>query len=352
MLELYANAESIGAITAALSTSEHRPPRGPRWTNKTVVRVLKAEGVHKPDPRYGALLGAAEERQVREGHAAGKTPTEIVDELRAKSMRSLRGEDLAVRQIRGWLYREGLLDTPRARDAASRFRAALKEVNDCLVWQGLVHPDGHGIFDNGRKVVSARRFAWELEHGPLGKGAQLESVCPLDNKLCVSAEHQRLRGTFQEEFYARIGTDPDTGCEPWLGQIDAAGYGRVKRNGKPEQAHRVAWELRHGPLPEGYQLHHRCRNRACTKPAHVLPVADSTEHAAVARLEKTIIAGAESGELWDELEALKAASTELPRLEDIGSLRPQEVATLEVALRQTAASLTTSKEEVAQSDRE
>jgi hypothetical protein len=37
-------------------------------------------------------------------------------------------------------------------------------------------------------------------------------------------------------------------------------------------AHRVAWELEHGPVPDGLTLDHRCCVRHCVNPAHLEPV--------------------------------------------------------------------------------
>ena len=65
--------------------------------------------------------------------------------------------------------------------------------------------------------------------------------------------------------------DPDTGCWLWDGAT-TVGYGRIKRNSRIDMAHRVSYEIFVGPIPEGLQLDHLCRNRACVNPAHLEPV--------------------------------------------------------------------------------
>lgn len=53
------------------------------------------------------------------------------------------------------------------------------------------------------------------------------------------------------------------------------GYGQISvggRAGRPRRAHIVLWELLHGPVPDGLELDHTCRNTACIRPAHLEPV--------------------------------------------------------------------------------
>lgn len=49
----------------------------------------------------------------------------------------------------------------------------------------------------------------------------------------------------------------------------AKGYGRIKVNGAVLQAHRFAYELIVGPIPDGLFALHRCDNRRCCNPAHL-----------------------------------------------------------------------------------
>lgn len=67
-------------------------------------------------------------------------------------------------------------------------------------------------------------------------------------------------------------------CWPWMGTIDRNGYGRffVSRQRPGQKAHRVAYELAHGPIPEGREIDHvkerGCTRRDCCNPAHLEPV--------------------------------------------------------------------------------
>lgn len=63
-------------------------------------------------------------------------------------------------------------------------------------------------------------------------------------------------------------------CWLWTGQLDAKGYGRISA-GSPRRkvlAHRVAYELFIGPIPDGLPLDHLCRIRRCVNPRHLEPV--------------------------------------------------------------------------------
>jgi len=66
----------------------------------------------------------------------------------------------------------------------------------------------------------------------------------------------------------------DAGCWEWLGRRNWAGYGRltVTSPTREVQTHRLAYELFVGPIPDGMQLDHVCRNRLCCNPKHLEPV--------------------------------------------------------------------------------
>lgn len=63
-----------------------------------------------------------------------------------------------------------------------------------------------------------------------------------------------------------------SGCWEWTARLNACGYGTVKWNGKSWLAHRAAYTLAVGTIPDGMELDHLCRNRACINPDHLEPV--------------------------------------------------------------------------------
>lgn len=64
----------------------------------------------------------------------------------------------------------------------------------------------------------------------------------------------------------------EDGCWVWTGALNKAGYGAIGSGTKVLRTHRVAYEHFVGPIPDGLQLDHLCRNRACCNPAHLEPV--------------------------------------------------------------------------------
>ena len=60
------------------------------------------------------------------------------------------------------------------------------------------------------------------------------------------------------------------GCWLWRGAIHTDGYGRVWRDHTPLLAHRYAYMLVVGPIPADHVVHHRCENKLCVNPAHLI----------------------------------------------------------------------------------
>jgi hypothetical protein len=64
---------------------------------------------------------------------------------------------------------------------------------------------------------------------------------------------------------------PVTGCWLWLGGWSPEKYGKVGRRSKfLGQAHRMFYELRHGPIPAEMVVCHKCDTPPCVNPDHLV----------------------------------------------------------------------------------
>lgn len=60
------------------------------------------------------------------------------------------------------------------------------------------------------------------------------------------------------------------GCWEWTAVRNSFGYGVIHRlDAGSRLAHRVLFEAMVGPVPDGMDLDHLCRNRGCVRPSHL-----------------------------------------------------------------------------------
>ncbi len=74
-------------------------------------------------------------------------------------------------------------------------------------------------------------------------------------------------------------------------KLNQDGYLRVNTKTRGGvMMHRLVWEHVNGPIPEGYEINHLCKNRACQNIKH-LECIPGSEHATKSNLERDFSIG-------------------------------------------------------------
>lgn len=106
----------------------------------------------------------------------------------------------------------------------------------------------------------------------------------------VVADGTRPRSSWpipaEVRFWSKFEVSDDDGCWLWTDWVTKTGYGLFSVDRKTTRAHRFAYTLLVGPIPDGMELDHLCHthsqppcaggdtciHRRCVNPAHLEPV--------------------------------------------------------------------------------
>lgn len=73
-----------------------------------------------------------------------------------------------------------------------------------------------------------------------------------------------------ERLYVRVDrSGGPSACWPWTGAKNNKGYGTLMVRRQSYKAHRLAYEIKFGPIPAGLLVRHRCDNPPCCNPLHL-----------------------------------------------------------------------------------
>jgi hypothetical protein len=97
----------------------------------------------------------------------------------------------------------------------------------------------------------------------------------------------RVPTPITERLWAKVDVRGLDECWPWTGRLVSDGYGQIDGQGVAQSVHRVAYEDKVGPIPDGLTIDHLCHSRAaeagtcpggpcehrrCCNPSHMEPV--------------------------------------------------------------------------------
>lgn len=213
----------------------------------------------------------------------------------------------------------------------------IAQSGNCHLWTGRTEKrTGRGLFFSEGKDVFAHRFVYQRHHGVIPRGHVVVQTC--GNVLCCNPKHLKLETASKAvsrqmaegkkrkspDFWGRLASRGKTGCMEWTGGTNPRGYGRLRYHGKVWQAHRLAYTLTKGEIPDGMYVCHTCDNPSCCNPEHLFL---GDQHANMADMKA-------KGRMWDRRGSSNGSSKLTPtKVRNIRKLRAMGVSRKEIAAK-------------------
>lgn len=102
-----------------------------------------------------------------------------------------------------------------------------------------------------------------------------------------------------ERFWASIdqsgGSDS---CWTWTAGGHVNGYGELRAGRRLVRAHRLAWEIANGPIPDRMHVLHSCDNPPCCNPLHLSVGTNTDNHRDMVNKQRHVVPAPVSGDEW------------------------------------------------------
>lgn len=121
-----------------------------------------------------------------------------------------------------------------------------------------------------------------------------------------------------KRFWDKV--DRTENCWVWIASTDSKGYGqfmsgsRKNADRKLKRAHRVAYELTIGDIPEGLELLHTCDNKLCVNPSHLRPGTHADNMRDMSQKDRSPRGVKQGRVILTEAEVLEIRATYIPKV--------------------------------------
>lgn len=189
-----------------------------------------------------------------------------------------------VGRVKSWETKADLgIWTKAQLDASSEYFDAIKE----LVKQGKL------FFSSGamRHLVKVNQKSGEITRWPWVELSLTPTPSNLLAEVATAEKHFDMAGLKaawdirtpvwrqgldtkalnEEAFWSHVKKQEGDGHWLWTGATNTKGYGILEVDGETVRAHRVAYEMAHGPIPEGKDVGHKteCATTSCVRASHL-----------------------------------------------------------------------------------